>query len=78
MASGCNICDPEPRASARGNIPAIAARAVDYDWTQSPSARMEHGVARQTPLAAILLICIEQQDAILRHNADHHDYAHER
>ena len=45
---------------------------------QPALAGLDHGVARRRSFGAEALIGIEQQDAVLRHDADHHDQSHER
>ena len=79
MASGCSICDPAPSAKASGSMPQTAAMAVITMGRSRRCAGVHHGLARRvTPSARKRLVGIEQQDAVLGHDADDHDQAHER
>ncbi len=49
-----------------------------HDRTQPPLCRMQHRLTRRRALSPIVLVRIQQQDAVLRHDADDHDQAHER
>ena len=78
IASGCSICEPAPMASDSGIIPAMVASAVIRIGTQPAFSSQNHGVASGGSFGPEALIRIEQQDAVLRHDADHHDQPHER
>ena len=78
IASGCSICDPAPSAKASGNMPQMAADCGHHDRPQPPLCRVQHCLARRRALGAIVLVRIQQQDAVLGHDADDHDEAHER
>ena len=78
MASGCSICEPAPQASASGIMPATVASAVIMMGRSRRSpARIMLSSARQ-PFRAEPLVGVEQQNAVLGHDADHHDQPHER
>ena len=78
MASGCSICEPAPSAKASGNMPQTAASGGHHDGPQPALRRVQHGIVRGCALGAELLVGVEQQDAVLGHDADDHDEPHER
>ena len=78
MASGCSICEPAPSAKASGNMPATVARAVIKMGRKRRSTGLDHGFFRPKPACVNLLVGVQQQNPVFRHDADHHDQAHER
>ena len=77
MASGCSICEPAPRASARGRMPVTVASAVIRIGTQATLRCHHHGFASPLPFSPKALVGVKQKDAVLRDDADDHDEAHE-
>ena len=69
-----------------GEAPAAETHAPDPTLTKSapaapakaPLARPNHALLRRNPFRAESLIGIQQQNAVLGHDPDHHDEAHER
>jgi len=47
-----------------------------HDGAQTAFAGADHGVFGADAFGAELLVGIEQQNAVLGHDADHHDQAH--
>jgi hypothetical protein len=76
IASGRTICDPAPSASASGSIPATAANAVITIGRSRRRPACDRFVWRE-PNRSELLVRLEQQDAVLGDNPDHHDQSHE-
>ena len=78
IASGCSICEPAPKRERQRNHAGDRGQRGHHDGPQAALARVDHAVLGATALGAELLIGVEQQNAVLRHDADHHDQAHER
>src|SRR5437016_8887426 len=78
MASGCSIWEPAPKASDSGIIPATVAIAVIRMGRRRRSPASIMASRAEYPSGAEALICIEQENAILRDDSDDHDEAHER
>ena len=78
IARGCSICEPAPIASDSGNHSRDGGHRGHQDGAQPAFAGFDHGVARRVAFGAETLIGVEQQNAVLGHDADHHDQSHER
>ena len=78
MARGFNIWEPAPIARAKGNIPAIVASAVMQIGRKRRRPAWIIASRAERPKRAKALLGVQQQDAVFRDDADHHDHAHER